>query len=64
MSHEQAFCSVCDHQIIPGVACDGMPEECPNHLAHTRKPTQAGRFAVALDSMRGEQDFDSVKSIN
>jgi len=64
MSQEQGFCSVCDHKIIPGVACDGMPDECPLHAARDMQRDQTNLYAITVDSMTGQKDFDSVKSID
>ena len=64
MSQKQAFCSVCDHKIVPGVACDGMPEECPSHTLHLEKHHQTRNFAATVDKVTGEKDFDCVKGLD
>jgi len=64
MSQENAFCSVCDHKIVPGVACDGQPEECPYHKEHPAKHHRTSAFAVTVDSMTGESATDAVRSID
>lgn len=29
INYQQFYCTVCDHGVVDGVACDGKPEECP-----------------------------------
>lgn len=64
MSLEQGFCAVCDHKIVPGVACDGMPDECPFHVVLGERQHRTSAFAATVDSVTDLKDFDSVKSIN
>lgn len=64
MSQQQTFCSVCDHQIIAGVACDGQPDECPYHAEHSVKRHQAVSFAAIIDSVTGSREIDAVKGID
>lgn len=65
MSKEADFCTVCDHKIIPGVACDGQPEECPFHAVHHNNAhRQESRYATVVDSMIGDKDLDTVKGID
>jgi len=59
------YCDVCDHRIVPGVACDGQPSECPHQdhpllsadTRHTVIPVRA--VTVALPG-----EFDAVRGID
>lgn len=64
MSQEPEYCTVCDHKIVPGVACDGQPEECPFHPEHGMKHRQSDRFAATVDSLTGDKDIDAIRSID
>ncbi len=64
MIQEKAICSVCDHQIVAGVACDGMTGECPSHVVQTKQHRQASNFAATMDRVTGENEFDCVKGID
>lgn len=64
MSNNPSFCSVCDHNVLPGVACDGQPEECPYHVEHPAKPVAQNSYAVITDSMTGIHDSDAVKGVD
>ncbi len=64
MSLKQTYCAVCDHEVVPGVACDGQPDECPYHVAHVEKQHQKSSFAATVDSMTGEKNTESVKAID
>ncbi len=56
------YCSVCDHEVVDGVACDGKPEECPlnsaglGHMSVRRKSSQI-RVRVADCAQPDEYDF-------
>ena len=43
INFEQFYCTVCDHGVIDGVACDGKPEECPFNAMSTVGSARAGR---------------------
>jgi hypothetical protein len=64
MSQQTAFCDVCDHKIVTGIACDGQPKECPYHAVHGTKHRQIDNFAMAVDSLTGKSDPDAVRSID
>ncbi len=64
MFQEKGFCGVCDHKIVPGVACDGMPEECPSHTLATDNRHRISDFAVTVDKVTGEREFDCVRGID
>jgi hypothetical protein len=58
---EEIYCTVCDHGVVDGVACDGMPEECPLNAVHLRT---FGKERSRLSSVRAvdcaqpdERDF-------
>ena len=64
MSNQTAFCSVCDHQIVPGVACDGQPGECPAHVYHYKQARKIGNYAVTIDNVTGCKERVAVKGID
>ena len=64
MTRDQAICTVCDHEIVPGVACDGMPEECPSHAPQAKNLRQPSNFAATVEKVTGERDFVCVKGID
>jgi hypothetical protein len=64
MRHKQAFCYVCEHEIVPGVACDGTLETCPSQTPHMKKQRLTSDFAATVDKVTGEKDFDCVKGLD
>jgi len=64
MFQDKAICNVCDHNIVAGVACDGMTGECPSQVTQTKKQHQTSPFAATIDKVTGESDFDCVKGID
>ena len=64
MRHNPTLCYVCEHEIVPGVACDGMPEVCPSQSTHMEKQRQTRTFAATVDKVTGEKDFDCVKGLD
>jgi hypothetical protein len=65
MSPESIFCTVCDHNIVTGTACDGQPEECPYHTGPNRKVARnINNYAATVDRMIGSSDVAVVKGID
>lgn len=64
MIREKAICTVCDHKIVSGVACDGVSGECPTKVADTQQEPRLNSFAVTVDRVTGENEFDCVKGID
>ena len=62
-SAAQEICNICDHQMVPGVACDGQFEECPHH---TGQPVSApgpdfGVYAEEVLDLAQPGEFDAVR---
>ena len=64
MSPESIFCTVCDHNIVTGIACDGQPEECPFRAGANQKPARNNNYAATVDRMIGSSDVAVVKGID
>lgn len=64
MSKQTAFCAVCDHQIVPGVACDGQPRECPWNVFQRKQAPKTGSYAITIDNVTGSKDIDAVRGID
>ncbi len=63
MDKESKFCAVCDHQIVPGVACDGPTRARPHqHLSRSfTGRLRLTRYAAVLDSFSGCREYDVVR---
>ncbi|MGD2082669.1 MAG: hypothetical protein PVF91_06875 [Chromatiales bacterium] len=65
MAHQavQEVCNICDHQMVPGVACDGQFEECPHHLALGTAATglDFGVYAEEVLDLAQPGEFDAVR---
>jgi len=64
--HHQAHrgqCGFCQHQLVPGVACDGVNEECPYRLAFLaeRAADEATVFSWQLLELSIPGELDAVR---
>lgn len=58
------YCTVCDHGVVDGVACDGKPEECPlkiGAISASMKVKPYESRVRAIDCAQPEE-FDFVRS--
>ncbi|MEJ2576420.1 MAG: hypothetical protein P8106_06960 [Gammaproteobacteria bacterium] len=65
LQQKYQYCDVCDHRIVPGVACDGQPRECP----HQDHPLPAGydrrcTFPVQAVALALPSEFDAVRGVD
>jgi hypothetical protein len=64
MTHNQPFRNPCDHEIVPGVACDGLRGDYASQTQRMQKQHLTRRFAATVDKVTGETDFDCVKGLD
>jgi hypothetical protein len=64
MTHNQPFWNPCDHEIVPGVACDGPRGDCTSQTTRVQKQHLTRSFAATVDKVTGETDFDCVKGLD
>lgn len=60
---EQEYCEVCEHRIVHGVACNGVPRECA-HPQPAAAPEPHPRNAVAVDSFFDDDEYDAVRGLD
>lgn len=64
MITEEPICSVCDHAVLPGIACDGMQNECPADKKSIQQPREGNGYAATVERVTGEIEYDCVKGLD
>lgn len=61
---EKVYCTVCDHCVVKGVACDGRPEECPLKIGaiSASKKQQSQQLRVRAVDCAQPEETDFVRS--
>jgi hypothetical protein len=62
VSQKVTSCLRCEHRVVLGVACDGLPRACPHQAV--RRPTAGPLpgYAASLARWAGVAEHDAVRS--
>jgi hypothetical protein len=64
MQHQEqrSQCLFCQHQVVAGVACDGLNGDCPYRAAYVaERPAERDVFAWQLSELAVAGEFDAVR---
>ena len=61
---KEVYCTVCDHGVVDGVACDGKPEECPLKTGTIGAliEKRSSQYRVRAVDCAQPEEFDFVRS--